>query len=382
MANNSNQRKSSNNDAAKPARQNGNSQPTDTAPPAEADTVVRGFQDTFMDERNDVLTVINELEDQLDQQQEARERLERDLANRDAELQTARQRAQELEWHSVTLQTRIDNLEQMRQEVTALEEELEDANARHHRDQEQLSQRDKEVTRLNGELKAANKQLEELWAIRKERDGLRGDLKSVRARLETFERDYQDVSDARIALQDKLRETELNLEEARKGRSQLELEVRDARNAVGELQRIQTELEDKVESLRSDKKNMQAQITHLERENSRLLEQRQFFEGELISLRNMNRNSENALTNLKKAFAEVRVALSETKSRVRRRVVTPPRTRVMNEHDVGTLSDEHIESASLDTATVVHRNGEGKDVTPAGSPSSAETVTEEHVSAD
>jgi hypothetical protein len=66
---------------------------------------------------------------------------------------------------------------------------------------------------------------------------------------------------------------------------------------------------------------MQAQITHLERENARLVEQQQFYECELTSLRTVNRNSESALANVKKAFAEVRIALSETKARVRRRAV-------------------------------------------------------------
>jgi hypothetical protein len=41
----------------------------------------------------------------------------------------------------------------------------------------------------------------------------------------------------------------------------------------------------------------------------------------------MNRNAESALSNVKKAFSEVRVALAETKARARRRAIeTWPRT--------------------------------------------------------
>jgi len=61
------------------------------------------LQDTFVDERNDVISVINELEDQLDRHQEIRETLERELTGTTEKLQSASTRTQELEWQGVTL---------------------------------------------------------------------------------------------------------------------------------------------------------------------------------------------------------------------------------------------------------------------------------------
>lgn len=117
----------------------------------------------------------------------------------------------------------------------------------------------------------------------------------------------------------KLQETQAQAEELRAGKHQAEVELRAADDRTQELRRAQESLEQKLEAMRTEKRAVQAQIVHLERENARLIEQQQFYECELTSVRSLNRNTEAALTNVKKAFSEVRLALSETKSRARRR---------------------------------------------------------------
>ena len=54
--------------------------------------------------------------------------------------------------------------------------------------------------------------------------------------------------------------------------------------------RVQEELADKLETLRADKKALQVQVGQLERENA-LVEQRQFYETELSSMRNASRSA-------------------------------------------------------------------------------------------
>jgi predicted nucleic acid-binding Zn-ribbon protein len=279
----------------------------------------RGLQDTFLDERNDVLAVINELEDQLDRQQEIRETVERDLTSTSEQLQSANQRAQELEWQVVTLQTRVDALEQLRHDVASLEEELSDANSRAQRANEQLVTSDKERIRLKNELKGVNKQVDELWSVRKERDGLRSDHKVLSARVEELERTQREISEDRATLQSQLQEAQMSLEDTCTERNQLMITLRSTEDRIRELTQVQDTLEEKIDALRAEKKNLQVQITHLERENTRLVDQRQFYECEVTTLRNQSRAAESALASVKKAFGEVRVALNETKSRARRR---------------------------------------------------------------
>ena len=276
--------------------------------------------ETFADERDDVLGVINELEEQLDRYEDLRENLERELTQTQEQNQAAKQRIQELEWQMVTLQTRLEALEQVRQEITLLEEEVNDSNARAQRLGEQLARTEKEKTRLAGELKTASKQLEELWSTRKERDGLRVDIKNAVGRLDQLERSQKELQDERSSMVLKLQEMQLALDEARNSKHQLEMDLRTSESRNEELRGAGEDLKEKLETLRAEKKNLQVQYTHLERENTRLIEQQQFAECELNSLRNMNRNAESALTNVKKAFAEVRIALAETKTRARRRV--------------------------------------------------------------
>ncbi len=281
--------------------------------------VSRGLQEAFIDERNDVLAVINELEDQLDRHQEIRETMERELTGTSEKLQVSDQRVQELEWQVVTLQTRVDALEQLRQDVASLEEELSDANGCAQRINDQLTETDKERNRLRAELKAANKQVDELWPVRKERDGLKSDCKVLSNKVDVLERAQRETLEERARLQTELRQTQIILEEITTERNQLQMSVRDTQDSIQEFKRLNEALEDKIETLRAEKKTFQAQITHLERENARLVEQRQFYECEITSLRNRSRTSESALTSVKKAFTEVRVALTETKSRARRR---------------------------------------------------------------
>jgi chromosome segregation ATPase len=315
----------------------------------------RGIQDTFLDERNDVLAVINELEDQLDRQQEIRESMERDLTGNAEKLQTANQRVQELEWQVVTLQTRVDALEQLRNDVATLEEELADASARAQRTGEQLGIVDKERARLKTELKAANKQIDELWPIRKERDSLQGENKLLSAKVEELEKAQRDTFEERGNLQSQIQELQINLEETTNERNKAQNGLRIADDRIRELTAVQEALDDKIESLRAEKKNLQVQITHLERENSRLVEQRQFYECEVTALRNQTRTAETALASVKKAFSEVRVALTETKSRARRRTLdTWPRIgstlRGIEQSLHGEIADAEAADAQTGTA--------------------------------
>ncbi len=382
-AGNRNDKTPSNPPADEPATANDANQPgvTDDGPieqnPTRPVRSGEGFEDMYLDERNDVLTVINELEDQLDAYQEQRETLEAELSRRTSELHAANQKIQEFEWQVVTSQTRIESLEQSRQDSAVLEEELADATRRMQRANEQLLVAQKESMRLTGELKSANKQLEDFWAVRKERDGLKSDLKSIAGKYEGLERDHREALDAQAIAQDKLRDSEITIDELRKAKATIEMSLRNAEDRGSELTRVQAQLEEKIESLRTDKKAIQAHVAHLERENARLAEQRQFYETELMSLRNQNRSAENALASVKRAFSEVRVALSETKSRARRRS-TGSRSHILDEARGMVLDAAIAETNTVDTTTILTGDhGEDTDVTPVSAVSSTEDITDE-----
>jgi chromosome segregation ATPase len=281
----------------------------------------KALHEAFMDERNDVLSVVTELEDQLDRYEETRISLERELTESTEKLHKSTQRVQELEWQVVTLQTRIDAGEQLKQDVTVLEEQIGEASRRIGQLDDQLIATEKDNQRLVGELKTANKQLEELWSAKKERDAIRNENKVLKTKINESEAALREIRDERASLNGQLQESQLALDEMRVVKGRLEIETRTAEDRIREMKRVQENLEDKLLTLRNEKKNLQATITHLERENARLNEQRQHFECEVTSLRNMNKTTESALTSVKKAFAEVRAALTETKSRTRRRTL-------------------------------------------------------------
>ncbi len=290
-----------------------------TTPAFAQSKVPARLQDTFVDERNDVLAVINELEDQLDRHQENREKLERELSSQSEKLHEANQRNQELEWQIAALQVRIEGFGQIQSELTVVEQELGDANADKHRISEQLAESERECARTKAELKTATKELDGLWSVRKERDGLHADCKALAVKVDELERAQQDLIEDRASALAQLRDVTTTMEEFRDERGRLDESLRNAADRVHELTQLEESLSDKIDALRVEKKNLQAQVVHLERENNRLAEQRQFYESEVTTLRNQNRTTETALNGVRKAFAEVRAALAETKTRARRR---------------------------------------------------------------
>ncbi len=283
------------------------------------ETTSRALHDTVMDERDDVLSVINELEDHLDRYEELRLRSEREIGQLNERVQAATQKSQELEWHGASLQTRLDALEHVRDENKLLQEEIAEANRRNTQLVEQVASGEQEAHRLRGELKMQQKDLEELWATRKERDGLRSDLKLTRSRLNESEQALQAAREECGALRGQLQETQSVLDETRAARQQMESTLHDSEDRVRQLARVQEAMEEKLQAGRVERKTLQARIAQLEREQQRIIDQRQFFECELNSARAAHRTTEAALTSVKKAFGEVRAALAEAKSRSVRR---------------------------------------------------------------
>lgn len=277
--------------------------------------------DAFADERDDVLSVINELEDQLDRYEAVRANLERELAESRTELATVRQRLRETEWQTAAAQTRIEVLEQVRGDMALLEEELTDANVRTQRASEQFARAQADNTRLTQELKSAHQQLDELLIVRKERDSLRGETRTLRARLEQIERTQNEMIAERTGLHGRIEDLRSTAEAQRAARITVDAELRGMQERLNETVRARQELAETLESLRNEKKGLQVQLTHFERENARLAEQQKITESEAATLRSINHGAESALTNVKKAFTEVRAALSETRLRARRRPI-------------------------------------------------------------
>lgn len=279
----------------------------------------RSSADSLTNEYGDVLAVINELEDQLDRYEEIRATLEHQLDAAREQDQSAQQRVRELEQQVVTLQAQVVALELARQEVAMLEDELASANARTNQLSEQLAQVEKENSRINAELTTARQQIDQLGAAGRERDTLRIEIRKIAAKLGQLERTHQAVLEKHGLTQMKLEEAQAALEETRVAKGQIEIELGAAADRNVELRRAQDDLQERLDAARAERKDLLAQLAHAERENVGLIERRHSQDRELASLRGLNRNTELALANIKKAFGEVRAALTETRSRARRR---------------------------------------------------------------
>ncbi|RMF74049.1 MAG: hypothetical protein D6744_15000, partial [Planctomycetota bacterium] len=201
------------------------------------------------DERDDVISVIHELEDQLDRYEEIRAKLEQRLNEETQGRQAAEQTAQELEWRLLAMETKLEAAEQSRQEIAQLEEELKDAETNAARLREQLTQAQAEQTRLEQELRTQQKSLEELWTLRKERDGLRSELKAARSRADQLQRALEESTQQRNTLAGSLQKATAQLDEAQNQNRSLRGRLTTALEEKGELERSVTNLSEKLATL-------------------------------------------------------------------------------------------------------------------------------------
>src|SRR5690606_37423027 len=137
------------------------------------------------------------LEDQLDRYEEIRERLETELS--DAHEQRARHEAaiQKFEWQIRSYEAQIGAHEQLRQENLLLEEKITDANARVQRAVSQFEEAEKEIQRLTHELNVAQRQVDSLWTLQKEVEGLKSDLKSANTKRAEADQIARDAGEER-----------------------------------------------------------------------------------------------------------------------------------------------------------------------------------------
>jgi chromosome segregation ATPase len=309
-----------------PARPDPDAQlPTCLEPTASERPPVGGaLGETLVDERDDVLGVVSELEDQLDRYEEIRERLEDELNRTREQRSTAESTIQRLEWQIKAYQTQVEAHERLRQEAAALEERLADTNARTVRLGNQLEDAEKETQRLSRELSAAQSQADSLWTVQQETERLKVDLDAAQAQRAEIEQVLAEVAEDRNALRVQLQGTQAKCAELAGLNQQLEAKLRAARDNNDELRRAQDLLMGKLDQIRAERKNGLSQVAHLERENARLIERQRYHEREITSLRNKVRGAESEVAAATKAFTEVRAALLETSARTRRRSMQPP----------------------------------------------------------
>ena len=274
---------------------------------------------TGKNEWGDVLAVVSELEQQLNRYDEMRAALQRELNDLSETHQATKQHEQELEWQVVALQARADSEAQTRHEVTLLEEELNDAKAGMKRVQSQLGVALEENAKLNEQLKQTAGELEQLVEIRAECDERRAENLKLKSDLQRIETARREIDQQRQAAESKFEETRGLLEQARAARHQAELNLRVALDRNRESKLAREQLEQQLEAARTQARALRAQAEHSDRQQARNIEQQQYYERELTSLRSVNRSTEAALCRIKKAFQDVRGALAETRARARRR---------------------------------------------------------------
>lgn len=275
--------------------------------------------DILAREQDDVIEVINDLAQELDRYQGIRARLEAKLLESRDQLAASNRRIQELEWHINTFEARAESADEIRREIATVEDELGTASERAHALGQELECEKRETVRLTDELRSANAQLEELWGVRAERAELASEVERLQAELGQIEHTLADLHDERTRLASQLQETQSTLREVRTQSHKFEHDLRNANNRIEKMQSVQESLGEKLVLLRAEKKALQDDYIKLDDAYGKLTEDRSTVEYEINSLRDRNRHAGEVIARAKRVFGDVRLALSQTRSRARKR---------------------------------------------------------------
>ena len=147
-----------------------------------------------------------------------------------------------------------------------------------------------------------------------------------------------------------MHETQATLREVRTNRHKLELDLRTAHDRIQKMQRVQETLGEKLVLLRAEKKALQGEFNVLEDAYGRLKEEKHNVEYEISTLRNKNQHAAEVIAKAKRVFGDVRLALSQTRSRARQRPgdVWPELTtglKIINEPDAAETTGKEAVTA-------------------------------------
>jgi len=270
-------------------------------------------------ESQGIISIVKDLEEQLDAAFALKEALERDLAAVRSKLEEETATRGELAARVELLEAQVDLVEQLRDELSFVEEERNSA-------AKDLKERETQLTRVT-----------------LERDALAKEAADATAQIDVLERDRCDLEAQVLNLEDKVVETESlrrelaqtvasrdrlmqevkdlagRLDASETSRKALELDLKTSREAGEELRERTLDLEQRLDAAQTELASVRDELEEQQFINNELVESNRRLERDAKSLRAKNEAINVELEAKKAALHEVHSAAARTTKRIHRR---------------------------------------------------------------
>ncbi len=270
-------------------------------------------------ESRGIISVVADLEEQLNAAFELKEAIETDLAAARAELSRESAARIELESEVQLLKAQTALVDQLRKDISFVEEERNEVSRRLSEATARLEETTDERDLLSGEKSAAEERINDLQSQNIELEARVLNLKADAADLGRLRKELLQVSEARRTLEERAADLAAHLEAAEAARAAMELDLDATREVVRSQREEAAELQKTLAATHIEVAELQAQREVQEAESRRLLEAQKRYDHEIRILNARNETVQKELDATRKALHDVHCAAARTTERVRRR---------------------------------------------------------------
>ncbi|MBN1257682.1 MAG: HEAT repeat domain-containing protein [Planctomycetes bacterium] len=268
------------------------------------------------EESVDIISIVRDLERELDAAFDLKESLETDLRATQERLADESSSRQELQAQVDLLEAQADLAEQLREEISFVKEE-----------QNVLTRKLEETSARANRLAEDREKFAEQLGISETRvKELQRDKIDIEAQLFTLKdrvKEFDEATEARQLLEEKLRNLNSQLKSTETARSSLELEVAKIREIVRNLREENENLRRDLTVNNSELNSARGRLKGQEEENAKLTEANKRLEMELDTLTTKHEATCKVLEAAKKSLREIRNAAVRTTEHFRDRYYRP-----------------------------------------------------------
>lgn len=275
------------------------------------------------EESSSILSFVKDLERQLDAAYALKEAVETDLAAAQETLGEESAARAELEAQVKSLKERAALVDQLREDISFVEQERDAALRRLTEATTQLEQSAKERGSLADRLDAAEKRINELQQYKMDMDLQAGNLKDELAMAERLREEVADLTDARLALEEEVGDLRNRLEASETSKSALELNLTSNREIIRGLREEVENLRKELAAVNIDLTDVRAQLGEQMARSRNLAEANRTLEREAKMLASKHESTVKELEAAKQALRDIRTATAHTTGRARRRYYQP-----------------------------------------------------------
>lgn len=277
-------------------------------------------------ESQGILHIVKDLETQLDNAFAIKEALEADLADTQAKLVEETATRSELEGRVQLLEAQAALVEQLRDELSFVEEERSEVARKFKEIESQVKQITRERDTLTEQMVATDVRIADLEQVKVNLEAQVLNLEEAVADRRSLHKELEQANSARNKLMQQVKDLTGQLEATETSRKALELDLSTSKDVASGMRGELEELREKLGATETRLVEMGDQLEEQQFENGNLVESNRRLEREVKTLTAKNEVISTELETTKKALREIHNAAARTTKRIHSRYYKSSKT--------------------------------------------------------